>query len=50
MEKEAKFGTWKYELDDEKRPRWRCDQCGKICHKNPHDKLYCITDKHVSVG
>lgn len=41
MNKEAKFGVWKYEIDDENRARWRCDQCGKICHKHPHDKLYC---------
>ncbi len=41
MNKEAKFGVWKYITDEENKPRWKCDQCGKICHKPPHDKVYC---------
>lgn len=41
IEKEARFGVWKYETDDEGRARWKCSQCGKVCHKHPHDKIYC---------
>ena len=33
--------VWKYSLDDENRPRWRCSNCGKTCHRNPYDKHYC---------
>lgn len=41
IEKEARFGVWKYETDDEGKARWKCSKCGKVCHKHPHDKLYC---------
>lgn len=33
--------VWKYGMDDENRPRWRCTNCGKFCHRNPHDKHFC---------
>lgn len=36
-----KDGTWLYYTNDEGKPRWKCDQCGKICHRDPHDKNYC---------
>ena len=39
--KEAKFGTWTYYRNDEGKARWKCDRCGKICKRNPHEKLYC---------
>lgn len=39
--KSATFGVWVYYLNDEGKARWKCDQCGKICHRNPHDKNYC---------
>lgn len=41
MEKECKFGTWVYYMNDENKPRWKCSCCGKICKRLPHDKLYC---------
>lgn len=41
VEKEAKFGKWKYYVNDEGKPRWRCSECGKLCHKRPTEKLYC---------
>ena len=41
MDKPAKFGKWIYYTDDEHKPKWRCSNCGKICHKNPDKKLYC---------
>lgn len=39
--KEVKFGKWLYYTNDEGKPRWKCDQCGKICKRRPTDKLYC---------
>lgn len=44
MDKRAKpdiVAVWKYVTDDDNRPRWVCSNCGKVCHKNPHDKYYC---------
>ena len=41
VQKEAQFAVWKYSTDDENKARWKCSHCGKICHKNPHDKNYC---------
>ena len=41
VEKEAKFGTWIYYTNDENKARWKCSVCGKICHRDPTDKLYC---------
>ena len=39
--KEAKFGKWLYYRNDEGKARWKCSECGKICHRDPHEKLYC---------
>ena len=33
--------VWQYYTNDEGKARWRCNNCGKVCHKNPHDKLRC---------
>jgi Zn finger protein HypA/HybF involved in hydrogenase expression len=41
--KKAVFGTWVYYLNDEGKARWKCSECGKVCRRNPHDKLYCST-------
>lgn len=41
MMKEAKFAKWVYYTNDEGKARWKCDKCGKICRRNPHDKRYC---------
>ena len=41
VQKEAQFAVWKYSTDDENKARWKCSHCGKVCHKNPHDKNYC---------
>lgn len=41
VEKEAKFGVWKYYTNDEGKARWKCSICGKICRRDPADKLYC---------
>lgn len=41
MTKDAKFGKWVYYVNDEGKARWKCDQCGKICRRDPHDKHYC---------
>lgn len=38
---ERKQGVWKYYTNDERRARWKCSVCGKICRRNPHDKRYC---------
>jgi len=35
------YAKWRYDTDDENRPRWKCSHCGKICHKNPYDKKCC---------
>ena len=41
MMKEARFATWLYYTNEEGKARWKCSACGKICHRNPHDKIYC---------
>lgn len=41
MNKEARFGTWVYYTNEENKGRWKCDQCGKVCKRNPYYKLYC---------
>ena len=41
MNKEAKFGVWKYFMSEDDRAKWKCSECGKVCKRNPHDKLYC---------
>ena len=41
VEKEAKFGVWKYYTNDEGKARWKCSLCGKVCKHNPYYKLYC---------
>ena len=41
MEKQIKFGKWLYYINDEGRARWKCSECGKICKRNPREKLYC---------
>lgn len=41
MQKEAKFGTWVYYVNDEGKPRWKCSECGKLCKRIPTDKIYC---------
>ena len=33
--------VWQYYINDEGRPAWRCSNCGKVCHRNPHDKRGC---------
>ena len=33
--------VWHYYTNDEGKARWRCTNCGKLCHKNPHDKQRC---------
>jgi len=32
---------WHYYINDEGRARWSCTNCGKVCHKHPHDKQRC---------
>lgn len=32
---------WRYYVNDENRPRWRCSNCRKLCRRNPHDKKRC---------
>lgn len=34
---------WRYYVNDENRPRWRCSNCRKLCRRNPHDKKRCST-------
>jgi DNA-directed RNA polymerase subunit RPC12/RpoP len=41
IEKEAKFGTWLYYINDEGKARWKCSECGKIIRHGAHEKLYC---------
>lgn len=41
MQKEAKFGVWRYVMTDDRKPIWRCSVCGKVCHKHPYTKYYC---------
>lgn len=41
MMKEATFGKWVYYTNDENKARWKCSECGKICRRDPADKLYC---------
>lgn len=41
VDKEAKFGKWVYYVNDEGKARWKCSECGKICHKDPVEKNYC---------
>ncbi len=41
VEKEAKFGVWKYYTNEENKPRWKCSCCGKIIRHGAHEKLYC---------
>ena len=33
--------VWQYYINDEGKARWRCSNCGKVCHKNPYDKRRC---------
>ena len=33
--------VWHYYVNDEGKARWKCSLCGKICHRDPADKLYC---------
>ena len=39
--KEAKFGVWKYYVNEEGEARWKCSCCGKVIKKAPFFKLYC---------
>ena len=32
---------WHYYINDENKARWKCSECGKICRRDPADKLYC---------
>ena len=41
MQKEAKYGKWIYYVNDEGKARWKCSLCGKICRRDPRDKMYC---------
>lgn len=41
VEKEAKFGVWKYYTNEENKPRWKCSCCGKVIRHGAHEKLYC---------
>ena len=36
-------GIWQYYVNDEGKARWRCNQCGKICRRDPHDKHRCAS-------
>jgi hypothetical protein len=31
---------WKYH-NDEHGTWWGCTNCGKVCRRNPHEKLFC---------
>ena len=33
--------VWQYYINDEGKARWRCTNCGKLCRRDPHDKLRC---------
>jgi len=35
--------VWQYYMNDEGKARWRCGNCGRICRRDPHDKLRCST-------
>lgn len=39
----VRMGVWKYYTNDENKARWKCSGCGKVCRRNPADKLYCST-------
>lgn len=41
MNKEAKSGKWLYYVNEDGKARWKCSLRGKVCRRNPHDKLYC---------
>ena len=41
MEKEVVFGIWKYYINEEGHPRWKCSCCGKLCKHMPNQKRYC---------
>ena len=41
VEKTCRFGKWLYYVNDEGKARWKCSECGKICHKDPAEKNYC---------
>ena len=42
--------VWHYYINDEGKARWKCVNCGKVCHKNPHDKRRCsICGAHMSM-
>ena len=32
---------WHYYVNDEGKARWRCNNCGKLCRRDPHDKVRC---------
>lgn len=32
---------WIYYTNDEGKGRWKCSKCGKVCKRNPHDKIFC---------
>jgi len=34
---------WHYYTNDEGKARWKCSLCGKICRRDPANKLYCST-------
>ena len=41
IQKPAKFGKWVYYINDEGKARWKCSECGKVCHRDPYGKNYC---------
>lgn len=42
LKEKEKAGVWEYIEDGATgRNAWRCDRCGKIARRNPHDKSYC---------
>ena len=41
MDNEGKTATWEYYTNDERKARWKCSLCGKICRKDPREKRYC---------
>lgn len=38
---ERQTAVWVYYTNDERKARWKCSACGKICRKDPREKYYC---------
>jgi rubrerythrin len=48
VEKEAKFGVWKYYTNEEGKARWRCSVCGHVVKHDPNDFKRCACGAHMS--